>query len=162
MSIIIECQSVVTDVMCRITGFLHSTDRHGLNQILFLLSMYIIQQMVDGFWNICFCSACTYLVAEAGDELWQILQFLWIRQIVDTVGQYFRLFVFGYMSYLLCYGFVGKKHKFFYQFIKRSLMNPVIIMPDCQRNRILRIQDFPVIIWILSLCSRAKYQNGCQ
>ena len=36
---------------------------------------------------------------------------------MDTVGQYFRLFVFGYTSYLLCYGFVGKKHKFFYQFI---------------------------------------------
>ena len=47
VGIIIECQTVVSDVVRRITRFLHGTDGYGFNEILFLLSVNIIQQMVD-------------------------------------------------------------------------------------------------------------------
>ena len=117
MGIIVESQSVVSDVVCRVARFLHGPDRYGFNQVLFLLSLYVVQQMIDRFRYIRLGSACAESVTKACDELSQIVQFLRIRKIVDTVRQHFGLFTFGSFSYLFRYGTVGKQHKLFYQLI---------------------------------------------
>ena len=108
MGVIIECQSVVTDVVHGIACFLHGTDGYGFNKVLLFLSLNIIQQMVDGFGYIRFGSAGAQFVAEAGNELCQIIQFFRVRKVVNTIGEYFRLFAFGHASYLFGHSAVGE------------------------------------------------------
>ena len=117
MGVIVESQSIVTDVVRRVTRFLHGTDRYGFNQVLFLLSLYVVQQVIDRFRDIRLGSACAKSVTETGDELCEVVQLFRIRKVVDTVRQHFGLLSFGCLAYFLCYGAVGKQHKLFYQFI---------------------------------------------
>ena len=69
VGIIVECQSIVPDVVHGIACLLHGADRYGFDEILFFLPLNIIQQVVDGFGHIRFGSAGAQLIAEAGDEL---------------------------------------------------------------------------------------------
>ena len=47
MCIIFKGQTIVADIFCRITGFLHRTDSQCLDQVLFRLIVYFIQQTVQ-------------------------------------------------------------------------------------------------------------------
>lgn len=95
MGVIIECQSVVTDVVHGIACFLHGTDGYGFNKVLLFLPLNIIQQMVDGFGYIRFGSAGAQFVAEAGNELCQVIQFFRVRKVVNTIGEYFGFLLLG-------------------------------------------------------------------
>ena len=88
----------MSNVVRGITCFLHGTDGYGFNKILFLLALNIVQQMVDGFGNICLGPTGTYLVTEAGDELCQVIQFLRVWKVVDTVREYLGLLAFRYAT----------------------------------------------------------------
>ena len=107
----------MSNVVRGITCFLHGTDGYGFNKILFLLALNIVQQMIDGFGNICLGPTGTYLVTEAGDELCQVIQFLRVWKVVDTVREYLGLLVFRYATDFFCYGAVGKQHEFFHQLV---------------------------------------------
>ena len=113
MRIIIERQSVVADVMNRITRFLHGTQRHGFYQVLLLLSFDIVQQAVDRLRYLCLSSAVTNLITETCDELTQVLKFIWVWQIVDTIREHFRLLVLWHLTYMLGYSTIGQKHELF-------------------------------------------------
>ena len=69
MGIVVESQPVVPHVVHGVARFLHGTDGHGFNQVLFLLALDVVQQVVDGFGDVGLCAAGAQLVAEAGDEL---------------------------------------------------------------------------------------------
>ena len=98
----------MSNVVRGITCFLHGTDGYGFNKILFLLALNIVQQMVDGFGYIRFGSAGAQFIAEAGDELCQVIQLFRVREVVNTIGEYFRLFAFGHTSYFFCHSAVGE------------------------------------------------------
>ena len=70
-----------------------------------------------GFGYVRLCSACTYFIAEAGDEVRQVLQLFRVGQVVDTVRKHFGFLVLRHTSYLFCYGLVSEQHEFFHQFI---------------------------------------------
>ena len=100
-----------------VTRFLHGTDGYGFNQILFLFALDVVQQVIDGLGHIRFCSAGAQFVAETGDELCQIVQFLRVGEVVDTVRQHFGFLAFGHTAYLFGYGAVGKQHELLYQLV---------------------------------------------
>ena len=47
MGIVIECQSVVSDVLRAVASLHHGTQADGFNHVLFLLSLHIAQQFVQ-------------------------------------------------------------------------------------------------------------------
>ncbi len=86
----IRSDHVVHGIAC----FLHGTDGDGFNKVLLFLSLNIIQQVVDGLGMSVFGSAGAQFVAEAGNELCQVIQLFRVREVVNTIGEYFRLSCF--------------------------------------------------------------------
>ena len=67
--VVVEGQAVVADVVHGVACLLHGADGDGLDEVLLLLALYVVQQVVDGFGYIGLRARGTQLVAEAGDEL---------------------------------------------------------------------------------------------
>ena len=115
--IIIKGQSIVTDVMSGIFRFLHSFERHHLDKVLFFLLLDGSQQLIDGFRHFSLCSRSTDLVSETVNEPIQVLQFIRVWQVVNTIREHFRLLVLWYLAYKFGHSTVGQQHELFNQLI---------------------------------------------
>ena len=119
--VVVEGQTVVADVVHGVACLLHGADGDadgdGLDEVLLLLALYVVQQVVDGFGYVGLRARCAQLVAEAGDELGQRVELLGVGQVVDAVGEYFGLLALGHAAYLLGHGTVGQQHELLDQLV---------------------------------------------
>ena len=117
MGVIVKRQAVVPDVMDGVAGFLHGAERYRLDEVLLFLARHVAEQAVERARHFGLASPRAYLVAEAGDELVQVFQLHRVGQVVDTVGEYFRLLVFGHFADVFRHGAVCQQHEFLYQLV---------------------------------------------
>ena len=73
MGVIVERQAVVPDVVDRVACLLHGAERYRFDEVLLLLARYVAQQAIERARHFGLRPARAYLVAEAGDELVQVL-----------------------------------------------------------------------------------------
>ena len=118
MRIIVEGQSIMADVLRGVTGFLHGSDRNGLDQVLFRTALHLVQQTIDAFRYLDLATAGLDLVTEAPDELGEILHLVWIGQLMDTIDEGLGLFPLGRTAYKLCHGPVGQEHELLDQLVR--------------------------------------------
>ena len=115
--VVVERQSVVSDVVGRVFRLLHGADGYGFDKVLLFASLHLVQQSVDGCRYILFGSYCTNLVTESGNEARQVFQLFGVGQVVNAVGQHFGLLAFWHTAYLFGHGAVGQQHKLLNQLV---------------------------------------------
>ena len=123
MSVEWECQSIVTDVLCRVVGFRHGTDGDAVNHIFFAASCNLAEEIVIAVGQ-CLTATNTHLEAQLGDKLYKGVELFRIRFIVNAVdeGLYILICLISSAS-LTCSTVanalrnipVGEEHKLFHK-----------------------------------------------
>ena len=117
MRIIIECQTVMTDIIRRVFRLLHGSYGYSLNQILLRLALYLIKQGIDTFRDLTLLTVCLEAIAETTDKGGKILHLFRIWQFMDTIDK--RLLRFSFRRTTDKFGNcpVGQQHKLFNQLV---------------------------------------------
>ena len=115
--VILKSQTKVSDVVYWVFCLHHGSQSNHLNKVVFGFPFTVGHQFVQALCRGTLCSFRFHLIAELYDKLAQCFQFLWIRIVVYTVRQGFRLLAFLCLSYAFCHCAVGKEHEFLYKFV---------------------------------------------
>ena len=115
MRIIIEGQSVVSDVMCRIPCFHHGTQCHRLNEFLLFLSLTVVHQCVQRLGNSSFGTRGLHLITKLDHKLTQCFQLCGVRLVMNTIRQSLGFGTLLHPTHTLSNRTVSKQHELFNQ-----------------------------------------------
>ena len=103
VGIIVERQTVVTDIYSRIDRLRHSSYSYRLHQIFLRLSLYVGQQTINTLRKVCFAALGLDFISESGDKSGERSHLVGIGQVVYPIDKRFGLFpVFGFTD-KFCY-----------------------------------------------------------
>ncbi len=117
VGVIVEGEAIVTDIMDTVLGLHHRPEGNGLDGILLTCALGIGHQGIERFRDGSLGAAGLHPIAELRHELSQVLQFLRIRLVVDTIRQRLGLCALLHPSDALSDGLVGQQHKFLDEFV---------------------------------------------
>ena len=118
VGIIVERQTVVTDIYSRIDRLRHSSYSYRLHQIFLRLSLYVGQQTINTLRKVCFAALGLDFITESGDKSGERSHLVGIGQVVYPIDKRFGLFpVFGFTD-KFCYRAIRQKHKLFDQLVR--------------------------------------------
>ena len=112
VGVIVECEAVVSDVVCGIFRLHHGSQCDGLYEFLLFLPVTVGEELVQRFCHGALCPGCLQLIAESYDEVAQCLELCRVRHIVHTVWQHLRLLSLLHLPDTLRDGPVGEEHEF--------------------------------------------------
>ena len=115
--VVVECKSIVTDIVYAILGFHHGTQSNSLNGILLACTFGLRHQGVKRLGDSTLGTGSFYLIAELSHKLAQILQLLWIWLVVNTVGQRLCFNTLLHATDTFGHRFIGQQHEFLNQLV---------------------------------------------
>ena len=112
MGIVVERQSIVSDVVYTVFRLHHRTQSYRLDGILLTGAFGIRHQRIQRLGDGTLRATGLHLITELRHKLAQVLEFRRIGLVVDTVRQCLRLLSLLHTSNRLCDGLVGQQHEF--------------------------------------------------
>ena len=91
VGVVVEGQSIMSDIMHTVLRLHHGTEGDGLDGVLLTGTLGIGHQRIERLGDGTLRTTGLHLIAELRDELAQVLKFLRIRLVVDAVRQCFAL-----------------------------------------------------------------------
>ena len=117
MRIVVKAQSVVSDIVGGIDRLLHSAKRCHFNEVLNAVASHVLQQCVEALCHIGFLALSLEVEAKAGSHSRQIVQFVGVGHVVDTVGERLGLFAFLGDAHAFSHCAVGQQHELLHQLV---------------------------------------------
>ena len=111
MCVIVEAEAEVPDVVRRVFGLHHGTERDALHDLSLTLPVDVVHELVDTLDHRLACAVGLHLQAERHDKLTQRLHLLGIGVVVYTIREDLGFLAFGHTSHGLCHRTVGKEHE---------------------------------------------------
>ena len=87
VSVVVESQTIVPNVVSRIFGFHHGTQGKHLHKFLLALSLHVVHKLVEILAYSTTCAARLHLIAERHKSCAQRLQFLRVGLVVNTINE---------------------------------------------------------------------------
>ena len=107
VSVVVEAQAEVTDVMCGVLCFHHCAQCHTLHKFALALALHVVHKFVDTLYHSLTCTIGLDLQAERDDKLAQCLHLLRVRIVVYTVWECLSLLAAWHFAYTLGNSLVG-------------------------------------------------------
>ena len=85
MGVVVEGQSVVSDVMHTVFGLHHGAQGNGLDGVLFTSTLGISHQGIERLGDGTLGATGLHLIAKLRHKLAQVFEFLGIGLVVDTI-----------------------------------------------------------------------------
>ena len=117
VSIVVECQSKVSNVMHTVLRFHHSTECNRLNHLCFGLVVTVVHEFVEAASHGTFRAIGLHFIAELDDKLPQSLHLLRVRIVMYAIRERLLLLSFLYFPDAFCHSSVGQKHELLNQFV---------------------------------------------
>ena len=117
VSVVVERQSEVTDIVYRILRLHHGAQRHGLYEVLLALTLARRHERVERLGECALRAVGLHLVAELHHELAQRLELCRVGVIVHTIRQRLRLLALCHLAYRFSHGAVGEEHELLDEFV---------------------------------------------
>ena len=137
MGVVVEGQSVVTDIVSGVFGFHHGAEGHHLDGILLAAAVTVVHQPVERLGDGSLSSCGLHAVAELGSKLSQCLQFGGIGLVVYSIGQSLGFLPLLHFPHPFCHGAIGQQHEFLYEFV--GILR-LLVIAACGLARIIDIE----------------------
>ena len=111
VSVVVECQSEVSDVVDGVLSLHHGTQSHGLYEVLLALALTSRHKRVERLSQCALRSVGLHLVSELHYKLAQRFQLRRVGIVVYTIGQSLGLFTLCHLADRFSHRSVGEQHK---------------------------------------------------
>ena len=125
VGVVVECQSVMTDVLGAVLGLHHGSEGNHFHQVAGFCFLGIVQHLVQALCHHRIRARWLQFQSETDNELGQVDEFVLVGLVVDTIHEHlagivfclWSFAVFATFAYALGHGAVGQQHELLDQFI---------------------------------------------
>ena len=117
MGVVVEGESIVSDIMHTVLGLHHRPQSHCLDGILLTCALSSTHQGIERLSDGSLRATRLHLIAEFRHELAQVLEFLRIGLVVDTIRQRLCLLPLLHTSDGLCHRLISQQHELLDEFV---------------------------------------------
>ena len=128
MGVVVEGQSVVTDIKHAVLRLHHRAQRYVLHHILLPTTIKVVHQLIQVLADLLLRTGGLQLIPEVHHKLAQTLQLLWVGLVVDTVRQRLGLLSLLYLSDRFSHLTVSQQHKLLDQLV--GILRFLIVSTD--------------------------------